>query len=252
VIESKTILDVNNVRREFHMEAETIYALRNISFSVRKGEFVTIMGPSGCGKSTLLNILGCLDKPSHGEYILDGEPTHKLKRDALSNIRKRKIGFVFQNYELLQRTNALEQVELPLLYNSAISVKKRKEYAMACLERVGLANRHAHLPNQLSGGQKQRVAIARALVNDPVMILADEPTGALDERTGYEIIDLLQELNRQKKTIVFVTHNPEITTFSGRTIKLKDGILLSDSKNENIASASQSLANLPVPPENEG
>ena len=240
------ILDVKNVKREFRMEAETVHALRGISFSVFKGEFVTIMGPSGCGKSTLLNILGCLDKPSGGEYILDGERTQKLRRDELSNIRKRKIGFVFQNYELLQRTNALEQVELPLLYNSEISAKERRDRAMSCLEKVGLANRHGHLPNQLSGGQKQRVAIARALVNDPVMILADEPTGALDERTGYEIMDLLQQLNAQKKTIVFVTHNPEITTFSSRTVKLKDGMLLSDLKNDNIMNAAKTLAELPV------
>ncbi len=223
-----------------------MHALRGISFSVFKGEFVTIMGPSGCGKSTLLNILGCLDKPSGGEYILDGERTQKLRRDELSNIRKRKIGFVFQNYELLQRTNALEQVELPLLYNSEISAKERRDRAMSCLEKVGLANRYGHLPNQLSGGQKQRVAIARALVNDPVMILADEPTGALDERTGYEIMDLLQQLNAQKKTIVFVTHNPEITTFSSRTVKLKDGMLLSDLKNDNIMNAAKTLAELPV------
>lgn len=242
----RIILDIRNVKRDFRMEAETVHALRTVSFSIFTGEFVTIMGPSGCGKSTLLNILGCLDKPTSGEYILDGEPTHKLKRDELSNIRKGKIGFVFQNYELLQRTNALEQVELPLLYNSEVSAKERRERAMMCLERVGLAHRYGHLPNQLSGGQKQRVAIARALVNDPVMILADEPTGALDERTGYEILDLLQKLNGQKKTIVFVTHNPEITTFSGRTIKLKDGLLLSDSKNENMASAAKVLSELPV------
>jgi putative ABC transport system ATP-binding protein len=243
----RVILDIKNVKRDFRMEAETVHALRAVSFSIFKGEFVTIMGPSGCGKSTLLNILGCLDKPTNGEYILDGEPTHKLKRDELSNIRKRKIGFVFQNYELLQRTNALEQVELPLLYNSEVSARERKERAMMCLEKVGLAHRYGHLPNQLSGGQKQRVAIARALVNDPVMILADEPTGALDERTGYEILDLLQNLNSQSKTIVFVTHNPEITEFSSRTIKLKDGLLLSDSRNENMKSAIKTLESLPAP-----
>jgi len=231
VTESRTaILDIKNVNRDFCMGAETIHALRNVSFSIFAGEFVTIMGASGSGKTTLLNTLGLLDKPTSGEYILDGKPTYKLKKDALATLRNRKIGFVFQSFNLLPRTSALEQVELPLLYNSEISSKKRRKMAMASLERVGLANRSDHLPSQLSGGQQQRVAIARALVNDPVMILADEATGALDERTGYEIMVLFQELNKQGKTIVFVTHNPEITEFSNRTIKLKDGRLFSDVK----------------------
>jgi len=224
------IVDIKNVKRDFCMGAETVHALRDVSFSISAGEFVTIMGASGSGKTTLLNTLGLLDKPTSGEYILDGKPTYKLKRDALATLRNRKIGFVFQSFNLLPRTNALEQVELPLLYNSEISAKKRRAMAVSCLERVGLANRSDHLPSQLSGGQQQRVAIARALVNDPVMILADEATGALDERTGYEIMVLFQELNKQGKTIVFVTHNPEITVFSNRTIKLKDGRLFSDAK----------------------
>jgi len=228
------------------MGAETIHALRSVSFSIFAGEFVTIMGASGSGKTTLLNTLGLLDKPTSGEYILDGKPTYKLKKDALATLRNRKIGFVFQSFNLLPRTSALEQVELPLLYNSEISSKKRRTMAMASLERVGLANRSDHLPSQLSGGQQQRVAIARALVNNPVMILADEATGALDERTGYEIMVLFQELNQQGKTIVFVTHNPEITEFSNRTIKLKDGRLSSDTATENIKSAAEALAKLPV------
>ena len=241
-----TILDIKNVKRDFCMGAETIHALRSVSFSISAGEFVTIMGASGSGKTTLLNTLGLLDKPTSGEYILDGKPTYKLKRDALATLRNRKIGFVFQSFNLLPRTSALEQVELPLLYNSEISSKKRRTMAMASLERVGLANRSDHLPSQLSGGQQQRVAIARALVNNPVMILADEATGALDERTGYEIMVLFQELNQQGKTIVFVTHNPEITEFSNRTIKLKDGRLSSDTATENIKSAAEALAKLPV------
>jgi len=247
VNESRTaILDIRNVKRDFCMGAETIHALRSVSFTIFEGEFVTIMGASGSGKTTLLNTLGLLDKPTNGEYILDGKPTYKLKKDALATLRNRKIGFVFQSFNLLPRTSALEQVELPLLYNSEISSKKRRTMAMASLERVGLANRSDHLPSQLSGGQQQRVAIARALVNNPVMILADEATGALDERTGYEIMVLFQELNKQGKTIVFVTHNPEITEFSNRTIKLKDGRLFSDTPTENIKSAADALAKLPV------
>jgi len=247
VTESRTaILDIKNVKRDFCMGAETIHALRDVSFSISAGEFVTIMGASGSGKTTLLNTLGLLDKPTSGEYILDGKPTYKLKKDALATLRNRKIGFVFQSFNLLPRTSALEQVELPLLYNSEISSKKRRTMAMSSLERVGLANRSDHLPSQLSGGQQQRVAIARALVNNPVMILADEATGALDERTGYEIMVLFQELNQQGKTIVFVTHNPEITEFSNRTIKLKDGRLFSDTATENIKSAAEALAKLPV------
>ena len=243
---NREILDVRNVKREFRMGAETVRALRGVSFSVFAGEFVTIMGASGSGKSTLLYTLGCMDRPTSGEYILDGVPTHKMKREERSQLRNRKIGFIFQDFNLLSRASALEQVELPLLYNAEVSARERRMRAITCLEKVGLADRMGHFPNQLSGGQKQRVAIARALVNDPVMILADEATGALDERTGYEIVSLLQELNRQKKTIVFVTHNPEITEFSSRTLRLKDGLLHSDTTNENIADAKKVLAELPV------
>ena len=242
-----TILDIRHIKRDFRMGAETVHALRGVSFSVFKGEFVTIMGASGSGKTTLLNTLGCMDRPTSGEYLLDGEPTHKLRRDALAQLRNRKIGFVFQSFNLLPRTSALEQVELPLLYNSGISAKERKARAMACLEKVGLAYRCGHFPNQLSGGQQQRVAIARALVNDPVMLLADEATGNLDTRTSYEIMALFQELNSLGKTIVFVTHEPDIATFSSRTVKLKDGLLHSDYMNENVANAAKALAELPIP-----
>ncbi len=244
---TNAILDIRHIKRYFRMGSETVHALRGVSFSVSKGEFVTIMGASGSGKTTLLNTLGCMDRPTGGEYLLDGEPTHKLRRDALAKLRNRKIGFVFQSFNLLPRTSALEQVELPLLYNSEISAKERRDKAMASLEKVGLAYRSGHFPNQLSGGQQQRVAIARALVNDPVMILADEATGNLDTRTSYEIMALFQELNKLKKTIVFVTHEPDIATFSSRTLKLKDGLLHSDYKNENIADAAKALSELPVP-----
>jgi len=218
-----------------------------VTFDVNPGEFVTIMGSSGSGKTTLLNTLGCLDKPTDGIYMLDGVNVGSLSRNELARLRNRKIGFVFQAYNLLARTSALENVELPLFYNSAITATQRKERAIKALESVKLADRLDHLPNQLSGGQQQRVAIARALVNEPVMILADEATGNLDTRTSYEIMALLQELNQQQgKTIVFVTHEPDIAAFSSRTVMLRDGKVQKDSKNENVRSAREALASLPV------
>ena len=241
------ILDIHDLKREFKMGSETVRALRGVSFTVEAGEFVTIMGSSGSGKTTLLNILGCLDKPTDGNYLLDAVDIKKLSRNELARLRNKKIGFVFQSYNLLARTSALENVELPLMYNSKISSKEREEKAIQALKAVKLADRTDHLPNQLSGGQQQRVAIARALVNEPVMILADEATGNLDTRTSYEIMSLLQELNQQqKKTIVFVTHEPDIATFSSRTITLKDGKVIRDTKNENVRSAKDVLAALPV------
>ncbi|MFT4018032.1 MAG: ABC transporter ATP-binding protein [Agriterribacter sp.] len=244
---ANAILDIQHLKREFKMGSETVRALRGVSFNVQPGEFVTIMGSSGSGKTTLLNILGCLDKPSDGDYLLDGVNVKNLSRNELARLRNRKIGFVFQSYNLLARTSALENVELPLLYNSSISSRERKEKAVKALEAVKLADRMDHLPNQLSGGQQQRVAIARALVNEPVMILADEATGNLDTRTSYEIMSLMQELNTQQgKTIVFVTHEPDIAAFSSRTVTLKDGHVVKDSKNENIKSAKEALENLPV------
>ena len=240
------ILDIHNLKREFKMGSETVRALKGISFSVEAGEFITIMGSSGSGKTTLLNVLGCLDQPNDGDYLLDDVNVKALSRKELARLRNRKIGFVFQSYNLLARTSAIENVELPLLYNSTISAKDRKEKALKALASVKLADRTDHLPNQLSGGQQQRVAIARALVNEPVMILADEATGNLDTRTSYEIMALLQELNANGKTIVFVTHEPDIAAFSTRTITLKDGRVIRDAKNENVRSAKEALASLPA------
>ena len=245
--EKSPILSIQDIRRDFKMGDETVHALRGVNFNIHPGEFVTIMGTSGSGKSTMLNILGCMDRPTSGHYILDGEHTEKLKRDALAGIRSKKIGFVFQSYNLLNRTTAIENVELPLLYNSGVSASERRRRAIEALERVGLAERMNHVPNQLSGGQQQRVAIARALVNDPVIILADEATGNLDTRTSYEIMMIFQELNRQGKTIAFVTHEPDIATFSGRTITLRDGLIKKDVINENVQDAKAAFEALPPP-----
>jgi len=243
---SNAILSIQNIRREFRMGTEVVRALKGVSFDVFPGEFVTIMGSSGSGKTTLLNTLGCLDKPSDGIYLLDGVNVGSLSRNDLARLRNRKIGFVFQAYNLLARTTALENVELPLFYNSTITAIQRRERAVKALQSVKLGDRLDHLPNQLSGGQQQRVAIARALVNEPVMILADEATGNLDTRTSYEIMALLQELNQQGKTIVFVTHEPDIAAFSSRTVMLRDGKVQKDFKNDNVRNAREALASLPV------
>ncbi|WP_304344637.1 ABC transporter ATP-binding protein [Chryseobacterium koreense] len=240
------ILDIIDITRNFKMGEEIVHALKGVSFSVEKGEFVTIMGSSGSGKSTLLNILGCLDKPTSGDYILDGVNVKNLSRDELAALRNRKIGFIFQAYNLLPRTTAQENVELPLLYNSDVSSEERHEKAITALAAVKLQDRMDHVPNQMSGGQQQRVAIARALVNEPVMILADEATGNLDTRTSYEIMALMQDLNSQGRTIVFVTHEPDIAAFSKRTVTLRDGRVIRDQKNDNIKSAKDALANLPI------
>ena len=241
------ILDITDLKREFKMGSETVRALKGVSFTVDAGEFVTIMGSSGSGKTTLLNILGCLDKPTDGNYLLDDVNVKSLSRNELARLRNRKIGFVFQSYNLLARTSALENVELPLLYNADVPSKERRQKAIHSLEAVGLAERIDHLPNQLSGGQQQRVAIARALVNEPVMIIADEATGNLDTKTSYGIMSLLQELNSQQgKTIIFVTHEADIAAFSSRTVTLKDGRVIKDIKNENVRSAKEALAALPV------
>ena len=243
---SQIILQVADLKREFIMGTEIVRALKGVSFDVMQGEFVTIMGSSGSGKTTMLNILGCLDKPTGGSYHLDGVDIRSLDRDELAGLRNTKIGFVFQSYNLLPRTSALENVELPLLYNPKINARESRERAMHALEMVKLADRRDHTPSQLSGGQQQRVAIARALVNEPVMILADEATGNLDTRTSFEIMSLMQELNTvQGKTIVFVTHEPDIAAFSSRTITLRDGRLQKDSVNNNMRIASVALANMP-------
>jgi len=244
---SKKILEIRDLKREFIMGSETVHALRGISFGVETGEFVTIMGSSGSGKTTLLNILGCLDKPTIGDYFLDAVDVKKLSRDELAQLRNHKIGFVFQSYNLLPRTTALENVELPLLYDKEVTATQRRERAVHALEAVKLADRLDHTPSQLSGGQQQRVAIARALVNEPVMILADEATGNLDTRTSYEIMALMQELNqKQGKTIVFVTHEPDIASFSSRTIQLRDGRILKDTRIDTKRSAKDVLEGLPV------
>ncbi|MEP5341376.1 MAG: ABC transporter ATP-binding protein [Algibacter sp.] len=242
---SKEIIKIENLKREFTMGTETVHALRGISFSIKEGEFVTIMGSSGSGKSTMLNILGCLDQPTSGVYEIDGVSVKNLSRNELATIRNEKIGFIFQSYNLLARTSAIENVELPLLYNSKVSTEERRERAIKALEMVGLGERLHHTPSQLSGGQQQRVAIARSLVNNPVMLLADEATGNLDTRTSYEIMSLFQELNKQGITIAFVTHEPDIATFSNRTVVLKDGEIMQDYSNHNIQSAATELAKLP-------
>ncbi|RBL93845.1 ABC transporter ATP-binding protein [Chitinophaga flava] len=239
------ILELNQIRRDFVMGTETVHALKGVSFEVHAGEFLTIMGSSGSGKTTLLNLLGCLDKPTSGNYLLDGTDVSALSRNELARVRNRKIGFVFQAYNLLPRTSALENVELPLFYNPSLTVRERRDKALSALEAVKLADRLDHTPSQLSGGQQQRVAIARALVNQPVMILADEATGNLDTRTSYEIMSLMQDLNKEGKTIVFVTHEPDIAAFSRRTVTLRDGKVVKDTINENVRSAREALDALP-------
>lgn len=229
------------------MGTDVVRVLKGISFDITAGEFVTIMGSSGSGKTTLLNSLGCLDKPSEGTYLLDGVNVGGLTRNELAKLRNQKIGFVFQSYNLLPRTSALENVELPLFYDPGVNASQRRKRAVAALEAVKLSGRMHHMSNELSGGQQQRVAIARALVNEPVMILADEATGNLDSRTSYEIMSLMQELNREQgKTIVFVTHEPDIAAFSSRTIILEDGRVVRDNHNQNIRSARQALGEFPL------
>ena len=211
----------------YRMEGYAVTALNKVSVAINAGDFVAVMGPSGSGKSTFMNLLGCLDRPTSGEYSLAGEMVSELSSDALAAIRNRRIGFVFQNFNLLPRTSALENVELPLLY-SRVSAEERRRRALERLEQVGLADRAEHHPAQLSGGQQQRVAIARALVNDPVLILADEPTGALDTRTSFEVMALLQQLNAQGMTVVLVTHEHDIADFASRLVTFRDGRVVDD------------------------
>ncbi len=240
------IIELVDIKRNFSVGSEVVRALRGVSFTIHEGDFVTIMGTSGSGKSTLLNVLGCLDDSSSGEYYLDGVLVRNMSKNERAVLRNRKIGFVFQSYNLLAKTTAIENVELPLMYNSSICTKDRRVRAIAALTRVGLADRLQHKSNQMSGGQMQRVAIARALVNDPAVILADEATGNLDTRTSFEILALLQRLHGEGKTIIFVTHNPEIAEFSNRCIVLKDGLVDSDVFNSDVRSAAEVLASLPI------
>ncbi len=241
----KPIIELRDVKRDFVVGEEVVHALRGVSFSIYEGEFVTIMGTSGSGKSTLLNALGCLDTPTSGEYYLDGVEVRTMNKNERAVLRNRKIGFVFQNYNLLAKTTSVENVELPLMYNSAISAEERHERAVAALQAVGLGERLNHKSNQMSGGQQQRVAIARALVNDPVIILADEATGNLDTRTSFEILVLFQELHAKGRTIIFVTHNPELAEYSSRNIRLRDGQVVEDTVNDHISSAREALDALP-------
>ena len=242
----KEVIRLDNIRRDFVVGDEVVHALRGISLTITEGEFVTIMGTSGSGKSTLLNTLGCLDTPTSGEYYLDGIAVRSMDKNARATLRNRKIGFVFQNYNLLAKTTALENVELPLMYNSTYSAAQRRERAEQALRNVGLGDRMLHKSNQMSGGQMQRVAIARALVNDPAVILADEATGNLDTRTSFEVLVLFQQLHAQGRTIIFVTHNPEIARYSSRNVTLRDGHIISDVRNEEILSAAEALATLPA------
>ena len=242
---SKKVIELQNIKRDFKVGDEIVHALRGVSFTICEGEFVTIMGTSGSGKSTLLNTLGCLDTPTSGEYLLDGISVRTMSKPARAILRNRKIGFVFQNYNLLPKTTAVENVELPLMYNSSLSASERRRRSIEALQAVGLGDRLEHKSNQMSGGQMQRVAIARALVNNPAVILADEATGNLDTRTSFEILVLFQKLHREGRTIIFVTHNPELSQYSSRTIRLRDGHVIEDILNPDFLSAEKALAALP-------
>ena len=241
----KKVIEIQNIKRNFQVGDETVHALRGVSFNINEGEFVTIMGTSGSGKSTLLNILGCLDTPTSGEYLLDDIPVRTMSKPQRAVLRNRKIGFVFQSYNLLPKTTAVENVELPLMYNSAVRASERRRRAIESLQAVGLGDRLEHKSNQMSGGQMQRVAIARALVNNPAVILADEATGNLDSRTSFEILVLFQKLHTEGRTIIFVTHNPELSQYSSRNIRLRDGQVIEDTTNPKILSAAEALAALP-------
>ncbi len=242
----REIIKLEDIRRDFIVGEETVHALRGVSFTITEGEFVTIMGSSGSGKSTLLNTLGCLDTPTSGEYWLDGISVRTMDKNRRATLRNRKIGFVFQSYNLLPKTTAVENVELPLMYNPSYSSSQRRQKAVSALEAVGLGDRLWHKSNQMSGGQMQRVAIARALVNDPAVILADEATGNLDTRTSFEVLVLFQKLHAEGRTIIFVTHNPEIARYSSRNITLRDGRVTGDILNGNILDAAATLASIPV------
>lgn len=243
-----TIIEINNLRKDYYVGEVTVHALRGVDLKIQEGELVAIMGASGSGKSTMLNILGCLDKQTSGDYFLDGVDIKTRSKDELARLRNMKLGFVFQSYNLLARTTAIENVELPLFYNSKVKSTERKKSALLALETVGLSDRMHHMPNQLSGGQQQRVAIARSLVNNPVLILADEPTGNLDTRTSVGIMGVFQELNEKGRTIVFVTHEPDIAKFATRNIIFRDGKIVREFRVTERSDAKEILKTLPVEP----
>jgi len=242
---SAPVIQLEDIRKTYHTGEVDVHAVRGISVEIQRGEFVALMGASGSGKSTLMNIIGCLDRPTAGRYLLDGTNVSRLNRDDLADIRNEKIGFIFQGFNLLSRTSALENVELPMLYQRHhLSSEAQRERAMRALETVGLAERAGHHPNQLSGGQQQRVAIARALVNQPALLLADEPTGNLDSHTSIEIMGVFQKLNDQGITIVMVTHELDIAHYTRRNVVLRDGIVVSDTLVGNRLSAEAELRKL--------
>ncbi len=250
-MDSAKLISVKNLTKVYKMGDFEVHALSGISFDIEKGSFVAVMGPSGSGKSTFMNILGCLDNPTSGEYYLDGMDVSKLNKNELAELRNNKIGFIFQSFNILPRTSALENVELPLLYNGKVNSNDRKQRAVAALASVGLAERVHNMPNQLSGGQQQRVAIARALVNDPLIIMADEPTGNLDTRSSYEIMNIFQELNNKGITILMVTHEPDIAKFALTNIMFRDGKIVSNEKVTDRKLAKDEIEKLPVlKPEN--
>src|SRR5687767_7042414 len=244
------VIVTEGLTKDYRLGPHTVHALRGVSVGVARGEFLAVMGPSGSGKSTFMNVLGCLDTPTDGRYLIDGEDVAGLGRDALAKIRSRRVGFVFQTFNLLARTTALENVELPLLYTD-VPARERRARARKRLADVGLSNREHHQPSQLSGGQQQRVAIARALVNDPTVILADEPTGALDTRTSLEIMALLQRLNRQGMTIVVVTHEADVAAHAGRVLTFRDGRVIRDEEIAEPRDAMAAVAELPRDDEHE-
>jgi putative ABC transport system ATP-binding protein len=242
---SQPVIHVTDMVKDYSRGTSVVHALRSISLQVQTGEFVAVMGPSGSGKSTFMNMLGCLDRPTSGSYVLDGVEVTSLKRDQLADLRGKKLGFIFQGFNLLARMNALENVMLPMVYGG-VPTQIRQQRGKVALEAVGLTSRMYHRPNELSGGQQQRVAIARALVNAPSLILADEPTGNLDSRTSVEIMAILQRLNQAGASIVLVTHEPDIAAYCSRTVVFKDGVIQSDQRNHTPVLAADPLANWPA------